>query len=83
MHGKPQNKLGEGEFGLNFDVRPGKEEEAKLLREEWRKDHLQEPSSSKEDNTSVSDIDKSDISEDSEDDDAFLAKYDSDGNFIG
>ena len=40
MHGKPQNKLGEGEFGFIFYVRPGKEIEAKEMRKEWRKEQF-------------------------------------------
>ena len=41
------------------------------------------PRYSKEDTTYLSDIDREDFIEDSEDDEAFLAKYDDDGNFIG
>ena len=34
QHGQLHNKLGEGQFGFVFDVRPGKEDEAEELREE-------------------------------------------------
>ena len=78
-HGQIQKELGEGRFGFAFDVRPGKEKEAKLLRNYWRKDQKQKPSYS----SSLSSIDREDNDDDSEDDEAFLAKYDDDGNFIG
>ena len=79
-HGQSLKELGEGKFGFVFDVIPGKEVEAKLLREEWKKD---EASCSIEEDTSLCDIDADDICDSSEDDEAFLAKYDDDGNFIG
>ena len=82
-HGKSLNELGEGQFGFVFDVIPGQEEEAKLLRKEWNKEQQHEPSSSIEKATSLSDINVEDVGDSSEDDDAFLAKYDDDGNFIG
>ena len=82
-HGQSQNELGPGQFGYVFDVRPGKEEDAELLRKEWRKDQQEDSICSTGENTSLSDIDEDDIIEDSEDDEAFLAKYDNDGNFIG
>ena len=80
LHGKSLKELGEGQFGFVFDVIPGKEEEAKLLRKEWRKD---EASCIIEEDTSFSDIDNDDICDSSEDDETFLAKYDDGRNFIG
>ena len=80
-HGQIQKELGEGQFGFVFNVRPGKENEAELLRNYWGKNQKQNPSSSS--SSSLSSIDREDISDDSEDDEAFLAKYDDDGNFIG
>ena len=79
-HGQSIKELGKGQFGFVFDVIPGKEVEAKLLRKEWKKD---EASCSIEEDTSLSDIDNDDVCDSSEDDEAFLAKYDDDGNFIG
>ena len=37
-HGNPNMNLGEGQFGIVLDVRPGKELEAEELRDEWRKE---------------------------------------------
>ena len=54
-----------------------------MLRKEWNKEQQEEPSSSIEEDASLSDIDVEDIGVSSEDDDAFLAKCDDDGNFIG
>ena len=82
-HGQIQEKLGEGHFGYIFDVIPGKEDEAKSLREEWRNEQAGEQILSRDKSSSLSDIEEDDKYDDSEDDDAFLAKYDSDGNFIG
>ena len=75
--------LGEGQFGLIFDVRPGKESEAKGLRELWRKEPMEEVNSMREKSSSLSSVEEGDIGNDSEDDDAFLAQYDEDGKFIG
>ena len=82
-HGKSLNELGEGQFGFVFDVIPGQEEEAKLLRKEWNNEQQHEPRSSIEEDTSLSDIDVEDVGVSSEDDDAFLAKYVDNRNFIG
>ena len=54
-----------------------------MLRKERNKEQQHEPSSSIEEDTSQSDIDVEDVGVSSEDDDAFLAKYDDNGNFIG
>ena len=53
-HGQIQKELGEGRFGFVFDVIPGKKKEAELLRNDWKKDHKQKPSSS----SSLSSIDR-------------------------
>jgi uncharacterized C2H2 Zn-finger protein len=82
-HGQLNKKLGEGKFGYFFDVRPGKEYEAEILREEWKTKEVEEHISRRDTNSSLSDIEADDNYDDSEDDDAFLAKYDEDGNFIG
>ena len=87
--------LGKGEFGFVFDVRPGKEKEAEDMRLEWKKEKRNEDNTKKdcrdlsdideETNREGSDLDsnKKDQTDESEDDDAFLAKYDDDGNYIG
>ena len=62
---------------------PGKEDEAKSLREEWRNKQAGEQILSRDKSSSLSDIEEDDKYDDSEDDDAFLAKHDSDENFIG
>ena len=36
-HAESQKELGDGQFGFVFDVRPGKEKGAELLRNEWNK----------------------------------------------
>ena len=82
-HEQPQNKLGEGQFGFIFDVRPGNESEAKELREEWRKEPMEEVHPTREKSSSLSSVEEDDTGNDSEDDDAFLAKYNEDGEFIG
>ena len=71
-HGKSLNELGEGQFGFVFDVIPCQEEEAKLLRKEWNKEQQHEPSSSIEEDTSLSDINVEDVGVSSEDDDSFF-----------
>ena len=53
------------------------------MKNERQTDQKQKARDGKEDSTSLSDIDREDISEDSEEDEAFLAKYGGDGNFIG
>ena len=82
-HGQLNKKLGEGKFGYVFDVRPGKEYEAKILREEWKTKEVEEHIVRLDKSSSLCDIEADDNYDDSEDDDAFLAKYDEDGNFIG
>ena len=81
--GQIQEKLGKGQFGFIFDVIPGKQDEAKSLREEWRNKQAGEQIPSRDKSSSLSNTDEDDKYDDREDDDAFLAKYDSDGNFIG
>ena len=88
-HAKNQ-QLGPGRFGFIFDVRPGKEKEADEMRLAWKRekkaDDINEDvnriisDSNEEFNDEDSDIDQTD---ESEDDGAFLAKYDDDGNYIG
>ena len=82
-HGQLNKKLGEGKFGYVFDVRPGKEYEAQTLREEWKTKEVEEHTSRRDKSSSLSDIEADDNYDDSEDDEAFLAKFDDDGNFIG
>ena len=64
-------------------MRPGKEDEAEELREEWKNKEVEEHIPTTDKSSSLSDIETDDYSDDSEDDDAFLSKYDEDGNFIG
>ena len=82
-HGQLNKKLGEGKFGYVFDVRPGKEYEAQTLREEQKTKKVEEHTSRRDKSSSLSDIEADDNYDDSEDDEAFLAKFDDDGNFIG
>ena len=77
------NKLGKGQFGYVFDVRQGKEDEAEELREEWKNKEVKEDIPPRDKSSSLSDIKTDDYSDDSQDDDAFLSKYNEDGNFIG
>ena len=78
-----EKKLGEGPFGYVFEVRPEKEDEAKEIREEWRNKDVEEHIPSKDKSSSLSDIEVDSNTDNSKDDDAFLAKNDDDGNFIG
>ena len=82
-HSQPQKKLGVGQFGYVFDVRPGKQDKAKALREEWRNDDVEAQILSRAKSSSLSSIEEDDDNDDSEEDEAFFAKYDDDGNFIG
>ena len=82
-HGQLQNKLGKGQFEYVFDVRQGKEDEAEELREEWKNKEVKEDIPPRDKSSYISDIKTDDYSDDSEDDDAFLSKYNEDGNFIG
>ena len=82
-HSQPQNRLGVGQFGYVFDVSPGKQNEAKAMREEWRNDDVEAQVLSRAKSSSLSSIKEDDDNDDSEEDEAFFAKYDDDGNFIG
>ena len=64
-------------------MRPGKQDKAKALREEWRNDDVEAQILSRAKSSSLSSIEEDDDNDDSEEDEAFFAKYDDDGNFIG
>ena len=88
-HAKNQ-QLGQGQFGFIFNVCPGKEKEADEMRLAWKRENKADDINedinrimyerNEEFNDEDIDIDHTD---ESEDDDAFLAKYDDDGRFIG
>ena len=51
-------KIGEGQFGFTFDVRPGKETEAEELRTEWREERKDDNTNEK--NTTNGKVENSD-----------------------
>ena len=80
-------QLGEGQFGVIFDVQPGKEKEADDMRLAWRKGEKSEDINKQvsgiipDNNEEVNDEDHQ--TDESEDDETFLVKYDDNRNYIG
>ena len=55
--------IGEGQFGFVFDVRPGKEKEAKALRLAWREDKEGEDITPERERNNFNDMDEEDAYE--------------------
>ena len=82
-----RHEIGRGNFCFFLDVRPGKENEAGIMTKAWTKEKLdrnenkiKDISHSEEEDT---DKNKKEQTDDSEDAEAFQAKYDDDNNYIG
>ena len=64
-------------------MRSDKENEAEEPKEKWKNKEGEEQIPTRDNSSSLSDIKNDDHIDVSEDNDAFLSKYNEDGNFIG